>query len=75
MPRVTERLRQQWSWQREQMLEERTRDQSGRPRSPEDIAIVDFDVEVMDRLLALPLGASFDGQQVQRDLLAEKGLG
>lgn len=70
MPRVTEALRRQWTNQRSQMLEERTEDQSGRPRSADDIAIVDFDLAVQDELLKLPLGTKFDAQEVQRKLQA-----
>lgn len=75
MPRVTENLRRQWRNQRAQALEERTHTQSGIPRSAEDIAIVDFDVAVMDRLLSLPLGTKFDAQDIQREMLAEREAG
>ena len=64
--RKTEALERQWRNQREQMLEERTHDQSGRPRSPEDIAIVDHDIAVMDFLINLTMGAKFDSRQVDR---------
>lgn len=71
MPRVTESLRRTWTDQRAQALEERTRTQSGRPRSAGDIAIVDFDIAVTDRLLSLPLGTKFDARQVQAEMAAE----
>ena len=70
MPRVSESLRRQWANQRAQMLEEREVTQSGRRRSPADIAIVDFDVAVMDRLLSLPLGTAFDAREIQKQMLA-----
>lgn len=70
MPKVTENLRTQWRWNRTQSLEERTRDQSGRPRSPEDIRLVDFDIAVTDALLALPLGAKFDAREVSEQVRA-----
>lgn len=70
MPRVTDSLRRQWANQRSQMFEERTHDQSGRPRSLMDVALVDFDIKVMDALLALPLGARFDSREVQEQIRA-----
>jgi hypothetical protein len=70
MPRVTENLRRQWANARSQMVEERTEDQSGRPRSPEDVALVDFDMAVMDALLALPLGTKFDAREVDAQVRA-----
>lgn len=70
MPRVTEDLRRQWTNQRTQMFEERTHDQSGRPRPLMDVALVDFDIKVMDALLALPLGARFDSREVQEQIRA-----
>lgn len=72
MPRVTARLRATWSDQRAQAVEEREFTQSGRRRSPEDVAIVDYDVAVMDRLLALPVGARFDAREVAREVAAER---
>lgn len=72
MPRVTESLRNQWTNQRAQMLEERTKTQGGEPRSKDDITIVDFDIAVVDHLLTLPLGTKFDAQQVMKDLLAKR---
>ncbi len=72
MPKVTESLRRQWAQQKEQMIEERTETQSGRPRSAEDIALVDTDIAVMDRLLALPLGTKFDGQAVYAEVIKER---
>lgn len=68
MPRVTESLRRQWASQKEQMLEERTHTQTGRPRSAEDVALVDFDIALMDHMLSLPLGFKFEGQEEQRKL-------
>jgi len=67
MPRVTESLRRRWLAQREQSIEERTHTQSGIPRSPADIAIVDHEIAVMDAMLALPVGARFDARQIERD--------
>lgn len=71
MPRVTENLRRTWMDQRAQTLEEREYTQSGIKRSPEDVAIVDFDLAVTDRLLELPLGAKFDAREVQEELRKE----
>lgn len=62
--KVTANLRQTWMNQREQMLEERTTTQSGRPRPVDDILIVDHDIAVMDYLLRLPVGAKFDAREV-----------
>lgn len=70
MPRVTKDLRRQWANQRAQMFEERTHDQSGRPRPMMDVVLVDFDIKVMDALLALPLGARFDSREVQEQIRA-----
>lgn len=70
MPKVTEKLRSQWHWNRVQSLEERTHDQSGFPRSPEDVELVDFDIAVTDALLALPLGATFDAREVSEQVRA-----
>lgn len=70
MPRVTESLRRQWTQQISQMMEERTHDQSGRARSVEDIAIVDHDVAVMEALLALRAGASFDARKIDEQVRA-----
>lgn len=70
MPRVTESLRRQWASQRSQMVDERTHDQSGRPRPLMDVALVDVDIKVMDALLALPLGARFDSREVQEQVRA-----
>lgn len=70
MPRVTESLRRQWANQRTQMFEERTHDQSGQPRPLMDVALVDFDIKVMDALLALPMGARFDSREVQEQVRA-----
>ena len=69
MPRVSVALRRQWNNQIVQALEEREVTQSGRRRSPEDIAIVDFEIEVMRKLLSLPIGTKFDAQEVQREML------
>lgn len=69
MPRVTESLRRQWTIQREDAIEGRTHDQSGRPRPPEAVAEQDFHVRLMDHMLSLPLGTKFDGQEEQRKLL------
>jgi uncharacterized protein YjaZ len=71
MPKVTEALRVQWANQRAQSIEEREYTQSGRKRSSSDIEIVDFEIKLMDRMLELPLGTKFDGQEVQRQLQAE----
>lgn len=68
LPKVTEALRRQWANQRSQMVEERTRDQSGRARSNMDVAIVDVYVKVMDFLLALPLGTRFDTRTIQDEI-------
>jgi hypothetical protein len=54
--------------QREQTLEEREFTQSGRPRSPADIELIDFDIAVTDRLLALPLGTKFNAQEIQAEV-------
>lgn len=70
--KVTENLRRSWANQRAQMLEERTHTQHGIARSAEDIAVVDFDIEVMDRLLSLPVGTKFNAQEVQKEMLAER---
>lgn len=72
MPKVTESLRRQWANQRKQALEEREFTQSGKRRSAEDVAIVDFDVAVMDALLALPVGTKFDARDVQKQVAAQR---
>lgn len=71
MPRVTENLRRTWMDQRAQTLEEREYTQSGIKRSAADVAIVDFDLAVTDRLLELPVGAKFDAREVQEELRKE----
>lgn len=68
MPRVTRKLQETWGWQKVQMLEEREFTQTGRRRSPEDVEIVDFEVAVMDALLALPVGKTFDAREVSKEL-------
>jgi hypothetical protein len=70
LPKVTESLRRQWANQRSQSIEERTEDQSGRPRPPEGVWEQDFDVALMDALLALPLGTRFDARQIQDEVRA-----
>jgi hypothetical protein len=70
MPRVTAALRRQWNDQIEQAIEEREVTQSGQRRSPEDIAIVDFDIRVMRKLLSFPIGTKFDAQEIQKQMLA-----
>lgn len=65
MPRVNEKLRRTWADARAQMLEERTHTQSGIPRSDDDIAIVDYEIARIDRLLELPLGTKFDARDVR----------
>lgn len=69
--KVTEKLHQTWQYQLEQMREERLYTQSGRRRSPEDVAIVDFEIKVQEYLLTLPLGAKFNAQEI-RKMLGEK---
>lgn len=73
MPRANESLRRQWANQRAQSIEERTHDQSGRPRPPEGIWEEDFNVAVMDALLALPLGTKFEGPEVSERVRATFG--
>lgn len=68
MPKVTEKLRQQWAWNKIQNEEERIYTQSGRKRPPEDIVQNDFDSALMDHLLSLPIGTFFDGQVEQARL-------
>lgn len=68
LPKVTESLRRQWANQRSQSIEERTHDQSGRPRPPESVWEQDVDVAVMDALLALPIGARFDARAIQYEV-------
>lgn len=70
MPKVTERLRDQWRWQRIEAEEERMYSQSGRKRPAEDIVEQDFEIVLMDHLLSLPLGSTFDGQEEQAKLRA-----
>lgn len=73
--KVTENLRRQWQNQREQAVEEREFTQSGIPRSPEDVEIMDFEIAMMDKLLALPVGAKFNAQEIQKELERELGAG
>lgn len=73
MPKVTESLRRTWGNQVAQMREEREFTQSGRRRSPEDTAIVDFDIAVQDKLLSLPVGARFDTQAIAEQVRQELG--
>lgn len=69
LPKVTESLRRQWTWNKEQMIEEYDFTQSGAPRSPEGKAETDFEIKMIDALLALPLGTKFDVRKIQEDLL------
>jgi hypothetical protein len=59
MPKVTKKLREQWAQQREQAIEERTVDQSGRLRDADSVAEMDETIALMDHLLSLPIGATF----------------
>lgn len=74
MPKVTENLRAQWRRQLSQMEEERTESQDGTPLDTEQTAEVDFEIKVMKRLLDLPLGQKFDGQDVDRELREEGNI-
>lgn len=62
----TENLERQWRNQREQMIEEREYTQSGKRRSPQDVAIVDHDIRVLDALIALRLGTKFDAREIEK---------
>lgn len=72
MPKVTENLRTQWSHQMTQMEEERVESQDGTPRTPEQVAGVDFEIKFMKRLMDLPLGQKFNAQDVRRQMLEEE---
>lgn len=57
--KVTQSLRDQWTRQKADMLEENAEDTC-------------FEVALMDRLLSLPLGTKFNGMDVQDQMRAER---
>lgn len=71
--KVTEKLRKTWAWQRVQALEERTHTQDGTPRDADGIAQMDWEIAVIDKMLSLPLGSKFNGQDVQEQMERELG--
>ena len=69
--RVTQRLREQWNRQKTQMLEELDYTQSGAVRDPQSKIDTLVDIRTMELLLALPLGTTFNSQEVYAQAYAE----